>query len=146
MSNQLPPYLLPGDTIGICCPAGFMNAEKIVACVKTLKTWGFEVRIGKTIGGVSDNYFSGTDAERLNDLQDMLDDESVRAILFGRGGYGLSRIIDDINFKKFRRSPKWLLGYSDISLLHAHVFTNYSVATAHSPMAGAFQDATLDDQ
>jgi muramoyltetrapeptide carboxypeptidase len=146
MSNCLPPYLLPGQTIGICCPAGFMGAERIVACVKTLESWGFQVRIGKTIGGTSDNYFSGTDKERLDDLQEMLDDESIRAILFGRGGYGLSRIIDDINFKRFRKSPKWLLGYSDISLLHTHIFTNYEIATAHSPMAGAFQDASRDDE
>lgn len=146
MANFIPPYLENGDTIGIVCPAGFMPAERIVACVSTLKLWGFRVKIGKTVGGISSDYFSGTDAERLDDLQEMLDDEDVNAILFGRGGYGLSRIIDQISFKKFRKFPKWILGYSDISLLHAHIYANYEIATAHSPMAGAFQDALPGDQ
>ena len=145
MSNTLPPYLKSGDTIGIVCPAGFMAAERIVPCVNILKSWGFRVKIGKTVGGISSNYFSGTDAERWEDLQEMLDNEEVAAILFGRGGYGLSRIIDQISFKKFRKSPKWILGYSDISLLHAHIYTNYEIATAHAPMAGAFQDAGPED-
>ncbi|MDP4131762.1 MAG: LD-carboxypeptidase [Bacteroidota bacterium] len=145
MSNIIPPYLKNGDTIGIVCPAGFMAAERIVPCVNTLKSWGFRVRIGRTVGGVSSNYFSGTDVERLEDLQEMLNDENIAAILFGRGGYGLSRIIDQISFKKFRKSPKWILGYSDTSLLHAHIYSNYGIATAHAPMAGAFQDAGPED-
>jgi muramoyltetrapeptide carboxypeptidase len=81
----------------------------------------------------------------LEDLQEMMDDDEVSAILCGRGGYGLSRIIDQISFKKFRKSPKWILGYSDISLLHAHIYTNYEIATSHSPMAGAFIGAGPDD-
>jgi muramoyltetrapeptide carboxypeptidase len=145
MANIFPPYLKSGDTIGILCPAGYMAAERIVACVNRLKSWGFRVKIGKTVGGVSSNYFSGMDVERLDDLQEMLDDEDVRAILFGRGGYGMSRIIDQISFKRYRKMPKWILGYSDITLLHAHVFANYEIASAHAPMAGAFQDAGPDD-
>lgn len=145
MSNTFPPYLRSGDTVGIVCPSGFMAAERILPAVQTLKSWGFRVKIGKTVGGASSNYFSGTDTERLEDLQEMLDDEEVSAILFGRGGYGLSRIIDQISFKKFRKSPKWILGYSDISLLHAHIYANFDIATAHSPMAGAFQEAPPGD-
>ena len=145
MSNLIPPYLKNGDTIGIVCPAGYMAAERIVPCVETLKSWGFRVRIGRTVGGVSSNYFSGTDAERLEDLQEMLDNEDISAIIFGRGGYGLSRIIDQVSFRKFRKSPKWILGYSDISLLHAHIYANYEIATAHAPMAGAFQNAGTED-
>lgn len=122
-----------------------MAAERIVPCVNTLKSWGFRVKIGRTVGGVSANYFSGTDGERLEDLQEMLDDADLGAILFGRGGYGLSRIIDQLSFKKFRKSPKWILGYSDISLLHAYIYTNYEIATAHAPMAGAFVDAIPGD-
>jgi muramoyltetrapeptide carboxypeptidase len=145
MPNFSPPYLKTGDTIGIVCPSGFMGAERIVACVERLKSWGFRVKIGKTVGGLSSDYFSGTDDERLEDLQEMLDSEEVSAILFGRGGYGLSRIIDQISFRKFRKSPKWILGYSDISLLHAHIYANYEIATAHTPMAGAFQEAISGD-
>lgn len=142
---QTPPYLKNGDTIGIVCPAGYMAAERIRPCVSTLESWGFKVKIGKTIGGVSSNYFSGTDEERLEDLQEMFDDENVSAVLFGRGGYGLSRIIDYISFKRFRKAPKWILGYSDITLLHAHIYANYEIATGHTPMAGAFQDAAPGD-
>jgi muramoyltetrapeptide carboxypeptidase len=145
MSNIVPPYLSAGDTIGIVCPSGFMALERVLPCVDILKSWGFRVKLGKTVGGNSSNYFSGDDAERLDDLQEMLDDEDIKAILFGRGGYGLSRIMGDISFKKFRKSPKWLLGYSDISLLHAHVYANYEIVTGHTPMAGAFADAGSED-
>jgi muramoyltetrapeptide carboxypeptidase len=145
MANIFPPYLKSGDTIGIVCPAGFMAAERIITAVQTLKSWGFRVKTGRTVGGDSLNYFSGTDAERLDDLQAMLDDDNISAILFGRGGYGLSRIIDQISFKKFKKSPKWILGYSDITLLHAYIYSNYEIATAHSPMAGAFATALTDD-
>ena len=145
MANLFPPYLKAGDTIGIVCPSGYMAAERVLSCVHALKSWGFRVKIGRTVGGDSLNYFSGTDAERLDDLQAMLDDDEIAAILFGRGGYGLSRIIGQISFKKFRKSPKWVLGYSDITLLHAHIYANYDIVTAHSPMAGAFADASPDD-
>ncbi len=143
---QIPPYLSGGDTIGIVCPAGYMSAENTARCAATLTQWGFKVRTGRTVGGDSTNYFSGTDEERLADLQSMLDDEEVKAILFGRGGYGIGRIIDRISFKRFRKSPKWVLGYSDITLLHAHIYANYDIATAHSPMAGAFNEKPEPDK
>jgi len=136
----IPPFLQPGDTIAIVCPAGFMALEKAQTCIDTLQQWGYKVRIGATLGSDSANYFSGTDAGRLADLQHALDDPSVNAILCGRGGYGLSRIIDTIDFTAFRQTPKWLIGYSDITVLHAHVFHQYDTATLHSPMAGAFND------
>src|ERR1700747_3512793 len=100
---KIPPYLKKGDTIGITCPAGYLEKEKAAACIKTLQQWGFEVMVGKTLGSSSDNYFSGTDEQRLNELQAMLDDDSIKAILCGRGGYGLGRIIDDIDFTKFKK-------------------------------------------
>jgi muramoyltetrapeptide carboxypeptidase len=137
---KVPPYLQAGDIIGIVCPAGYMPAEKAQTCIETLEKWGFNTKIGKTLGGNSQNYFSGTDQERLEDFQQMLDDDSVKAILFGRGGYGIGRIIDQIKFKKFRKHPKWLIGYSDVTILHAHIFSNYKIASLHSPMAAAFND------
>jgi muramoyltetrapeptide carboxypeptidase len=134
----IPPYLKPGDTIGITCPAGYMELKKAEACIKTLQQWGFEVMLGKTIGSKSKNYFSGTDEERRDELQAMLDDRSIKAVLFGRGGYGTGRIIDTLNFKKFVKHPKWLIGFSDITVLHAHVNSNHKIATIHGPMTGAF--------
>lgn len=136
----IPSYLSPGDCIGLVCPAGYMESSKVKTCVDTLQKWGYRVKLGKTIGGPSKNYFSGTDEQRLTDLQQMMDDKEVKAVMCARGGYGISRIIDKIDFSNFRKHPKWLIGYSDVTVLHSHVYTNYRIATLHSPMAGAFND------
>ncbi len=135
----IPPYLSKGDTIGIVCPAGFMPAEKAETCIAVLQQWGYKVRVGKTLGSQY-HYFSGTDEDRLKDLQEMLDDKSIDAILCARGGYGLGRIIDRLNFKKFRKKPKWIIGFSDITILHAHIYRRFNIASLHSPMAAAFND------
>lgn len=137
---KTPPYLQKKDTIAITCPAGYMAKEKAQTCIDTLQQWGYEVLVGKTLGSKSKNYFSGTDEERLIELQAMLDAPEVKAILFGRGGYGLGRIIDQLDFKRFKKHPKWLIGFSDITVLHAHINRNYKIATLHAPMAAAFND------
>jgi muramoyltetrapeptide carboxypeptidase len=135
----IPPYLQPDDTIAIICPSGYMPLEKAQRCIETLQQWGFKVVLGKTVGHQY-NYFSGTDEERLRDLQLMLDDSTIKAVYCGRGGYGLSRIIDKINFEKFIQQPKWIIGYSDITLLHAHVYSNFNIAGLHAPMVAAFNE------
>ena len=135
-----PPKLKKGDLIGITCPAGFMAAEKAQTCIHTLQDWGYEVLVGQTLGSESQTYFSGTDEERLDELQAMLDNKEIKAILFGRGGYGMGRIIDKLNFKKFKKNPKWVIGFSDITIFHCHVLNNYKIASLHAPMAAAFND------
>ncbi|HKC34626.1 MAG TPA: LD-carboxypeptidase [Chitinophagaceae bacterium] len=143
---KTPSYLQPGDTIGIVCPAGAMPVEKVSECIRVLnEEWGFLTKTGNTIGKQS-NYFSGTDEERLNDFQQMLDDDEVKAILCARGGYGMSRIIDDIDFKKFKEQPKWIIGYSDVTVLHSHLYSNYYISSIHAPMAGAFNDEGFKNQ
>jgi muramoyltetrapeptide carboxypeptidase len=137
---RIPPFLRPGDTIAIVCPAGYMPRDSAQTCVDTLRDWGYRVKIGNTLGGTSENYFSGSDDERLADLQQMLDDPGVGAILCGRGGYGLSRIIDRIDFTGFEQTPKWIAGFSDITLLHSHIQSRFNIATLHAPMAAAFND------
>jgi len=136
----VPPYLVKGDIIGLTCPAGYMAFERIEPCINTLHSWGFKVKIGKTLGGESANYFSGTDEARLKDLQELLDDKKVKAILCARGGYGVGRIIEAIKFKNFKQHPKWIIGFSDITVLHSHIYSNYNIATMHGPMAAAFKD------
>lgn len=136
----IPPYLQKGDIIGLVCPAGFMPMEKIQTAITTLHTWGFTVEKGSTLGGMSTNYFSATDEERMNDLQVMMDDTNIKAILCARGGYGTGRIIEKLNFKKFRKDPKWVIGFSDITVLHSHLLSNYKIASLHAPMAAAFND------
>ena len=140
-----PPYLRKGATVGIVCPAGYMPAAKTLTCQQTLQSWGFQVKLGKTVGH-QHFYFSGTDEERLQDLQAMMDDPTVDAILCGRGGYGTSRIIDQLNWKKFRKHPKWVIGFSDITVLHSFLFTQLRTASLHAPMANAFNDGGAHDE
>lgn len=136
----IPSYLKKGDTIGMVCPAGFMLPEKSKTCRDVLERWGFAVKAGATMESRSENYFSGTDEERLNDMQQMLDDDTVKAILCARGGYGTGRIIDQLDLERFLKKPKWIVGFSDITLLHAHLYTNCKIASLHAPMAAAFND------
>lgn len=141
----IPPYLKKGDTIGIVCPAGYMPVEKLQTSIDVLKEWGYKVKTGATIASQF-NYFSGTDEQRLEDLQQMLDDDSINAILCARGGYGVGRIIDDLNFKKFRKNPKWIIGFSDITVLHSHIYNRYKITSLHAPMAAAFNDDEYKNQ
>lgn len=134
---KIPPYLVVGDIIGITCPAGYITQEEIEPSIIQMKSWGFNVVIGKTVGA-RDFTFGGTDLERLTDLQEMLDDGNIKAIMCARGGYGAIRIIDQLDFTAFRSSPKWLIGFSDITILHSHVNSVYRVATIHSKMCNSF--------
>ena len=136
----VPQSLDKGDTIGLICPAGYMAFDKAEACIQTLHSWGFHVKIGKTLGGESHDYFSASDEERLSDLQAMFNDDNVKAILCARGGYGIGRIIDKIKFKRFVENPKWLIGFSDVTVLHNHIYSNYNISTIHGPMASAFSE------
>jgi muramoyltetrapeptide carboxypeptidase len=117
-----------------------MYADKAQTCIETLQQWGYQVMVGKTLGSDSTNYFSGTDQERSDELQAMLDDPNINAILFGRGGYGMGRILPMLNFKKFKKHPKWLIGFSDITVMHTHLFSNLKIASLHAPMAAAFNN------
>ena len=137
----VPQYLVRGDTIAICCPAGYMGAEKVTSCIITLQQEGYHVIVGENIGSSSNNYFSGTDEERINELQRFLDDKNIDAILCARGGYGISRIIDKLCFKKFVKLPKWIIGFSDVTVLHTYLFSNFKTVSIHASMAAAFNGA-----
>src|SRR4029079_12012565 len=143
--STIQPYLKKGDKIGIVSPAGYMPVEKMQSCIESLDSWGYTVQLGSTTHSNSNNYFSGTDDEMLEDLQNMLDDHSVKAILCARGGYGMSRIIDRINFKRFCKRPKWIIGFSDITVLHSHIYSNFKIASLHAPMAAAFNETDADN-
>ena len=143
---KIPPCLQPGNTIALVCPSGYMVIEKAQTCIDVLQQWGSKVKVGTTVGSHSATYFSGTDEERLINFQQILDDDEVHAVLCARGGYGLSRIIDHISFKKFKKQPKWVIGFSDITVLHSHIYSNYGIATLHAPMAGAFNDGGFNNE
>lgn len=133
----IPPYLKKGDVIGITSPAGYITLQDIQPAVLKLKEWGFDIKVGNTIGK-RDFTFGGTDEERLADLQQMLDDKTIKAIMCARGGYGAVRIIDKLNFKKFSQQPKWIIGFSDITVIHSHLIKNFGIASIHSKMCNSF--------
>ncbi|GAA4453497.1 LD-carboxypeptidase [Rurimicrobium arvi] len=137
----VPPFLKPGSTIGITCPSGYVSADRVSYALKVLSDWGFKTVTGETVGNEY-HYFSGDDATRARDLQQMLDDPAIDAILMGRGGYGLSRIIDTLDFTHFSRHPKWICGFSDITVLHSHIQACFGIPTLHSVMCGAFRPET----
>ena len=139
-----PPALKKGSRIGITCPAGFMPRATADTCIQTLQQWGYDVWVGKTVGSDSTNYFSGSDEVRLTEMQAMLDAPELNAILCGRGGYGSSRIIDQIDFKAFKKNPKWLIGFSDITVFHAHLSKVVGVASLHASMASAFRNTAAE--
>jgi muramoyltetrapeptide carboxypeptidase len=113
-----PPYLKKGDTIMILAPAGrIKNKSSIDAGIKLANHWGLVVFLGNHLF-TQNHTFAGTEEQRLEDLQKALDDPSIKAIWAARGGYGAVRIIDDIDFTEFERNPKWVIGYSDITVLH----------------------------
>ncbi|WKK65854.1 S66 peptidase family protein [Lutimonas zeaxanthinifaciens] len=113
-----PPSLKKGDTIIILAPAGKIKDRSAVdAGIELANHWGLVVFFGNHLLS-EDNTFAGTDEERLSDLQKALDDPSIKAIWAARGGYGTVRIIDDLDFSGFAENPKWIIGYSDITVLH----------------------------
>ncbi len=134
---HIPAYLKPGQTIGISSPAGYISIEDIQPAVKKIREWGYNVKIGNTIGK-RDYTFGGTDAERAADFEAMLNDPDIHAIMCARGGYGLVRIIDRIDFSLFKKKPKWLIGFSDITVLHSHVSKLFHTASIHSKMCNSF--------
>jgi muramoyltetrapeptide carboxypeptidase len=135
-----PPYLQKGDTVAITCPAKKLP-HQITDAVKLLESWGLKVLLGETVEA-SYHQFAGDDELRAKDFQRFLDDDSVKAIFAARGGYGTIRIIDDLDFSGFRDQPKWIIGFSDITVLHSHIFANYQVQTIHGQMPLTIPDGT----
>lgn len=131
-----PPRLAPGFTIGILCPAGAIPMEKVTFCAHILESWGYQVRIGNTVG-TKFGHFSASDSDRQKELQSMMDDPEINTILCARGGYGLSRIVAGLDFTKFKANPKWVIGFSDITVLHA-ALQKQGIQSIHGPMSAGF--------
>jgi len=127
-----PSFLTPSDQIRILSPSGTINPDYIDGAIKVLSGWGLTVTEGNSARSEYGR-FAGTKEQRTADLQIALDDPSVKAILCSRGGYGLAQIIDRIDFTAFKNSPKWLIGFSDISILH-NTISNLGIASIHGIM------------
>ena len=129
----IPPSLSLGDTIAIVATARKVNQQEIQDCFDYYTAKGFNVLLGNNI--YSEHFqFAGDDIQRASDLQTMLDNPKVKAILCARGGYGTVRIIDQLNFDNYIQNPKWLIGFSDITALHSHLH-NLGFASLHGSMA-----------
>ena len=129
---MIPSFLRAGDNIHIVSPSGAIQPGFIDGATKLLSSWGLKVTEGK-YARTEYGRFSGTKDERVADLQQALDDPNVKAILCSRGGYGLAQIIDKIDFTSFAKSPKWLIGFSDITILH-NAITALGIASMHGIM------------
>ncbi|MCQ2279351.1 MAG: LD-carboxypeptidase [Bacteroidales bacterium] len=127
-----PPYLHPDDCVGIVAPARKVAPAEIKAAINFLEKNGFRVAIGKNLFN-KHFQFAGTDEERAQDFQEFMDDPEIHAIWCARGGYGSVRIIDKLDFQHFKERPKWICGYSDITVFHAHLHT-LGLASLHCTM------------
>jgi muramoyltetrapeptide carboxypeptidase len=128
-----PPYLKPGDTIGIVAPARKVSREEVSAFTNLLEAWGLKYKFGKNLFG-EDNQYSGSDEERAADFRDMLDDPKVRAIISARGGYGSLRTLRLIDFSRFEKDPKWICGFSDITVFHSYLSRFLNTESLHCLM------------
>ena len=127
-----PPYLTKGDTIAIVASARKISKQELTPTISILKRWGLVVELGPNVYK-EHNQFSGTDEERKQDLQWALNHKKAKAILIARGGYGILRIIDDVDFSSFIKKPKWLVGYSDVTVLHSHI-QSLGICSLHATM------------
>ena len=134
-----PPVLKAGDIIGITAPAGYITTEEIRSAVQKMESWGYNIKVGNTIDK-RDFTFGGTDEERTKDFQLMLDDSKIKAIMCARGGYGAVRIVDKLNWERFKTKPKWIIGFSDATVFHSHLNKNLGIASIHSKMCNSFPD------
>lgn len=134
-----PSYLKTGDIIGITAPAGYIIQQEIQSAITKMESWGYKIKLGDTIDK-RDFTFGGTDEERAKDFQQMLDDPKIKAIMCARGGYGAVRIIDKLNWEKFKAKPKWIIGFSDVTVFHSHLNKNLGIASIHSKMCNSFPD------
>jgi len=134
-----PPFLKAGDKIGIVSTARKISLKELVPAMQILRSWELEPVVGETIGH-EHHQFAGDDKTRAADFQKMLDNPEIRAIICARGGYGTVRIVDRLDFSAFRQQPKWIIGFSDITVLHAHISSNFSTESLHATMPVSFTE------
>ena len=141
---KFPPYLAPGDMVSMISPAGIIDREAVERGAELLRQRGFEVQIGRHAFD-EDGVFSGSDPARAADMQEALDDPSIKAIFFTRGGYGCLRTHLLLDWSSFLKHPKWLVGFSDTTVFHAWL-SHHGIASVHGVMASRFEkDGALTD-
>ncbi len=138
-----PPYLKAGDTVGIIAPARYIDENEISGFMELLHSWGLNYKTGKHLFGRHFQY-SGTDRERAEDFQQMIDDPEVKALICARGGYGSIRILRYIDFKSLPNNPKWLAGFSDITVLHSYINKFTGIESLHALMPLNYKSGQSD--
>jgi muramoyltetrapeptide carboxypeptidase len=136
------PFLRPGDKLGIISPARKITPEEMAPALASIQEWGLVPVLGAHIYNVS-SQFAGVDTERIADVQQMINDPEIKAILFSRGGYGCLRIVDEIDFSPLKQHPKWLIGFSDLTAFSAALL-RHDVASIHGPMCISWNGRTSD--
>ncbi|HEX7367104.1 MAG TPA: LD-carboxypeptidase [Pelobium sp.] len=136
-----PPFLKKGDKIAITCPAKMLKTP-ITEAVALLESWGLEVVLGSTIGAAH-HQFSGTDKQRAEDMQAFINDEDVKAIIAARGGYGCIRIVDEIDWSPLLTHPKWIIGFSDITVFHLQL-QKMEIQSLHAQMPATVSESSKD--
>lgn len=131
--KRTPELLKAGDRVAIVATARKISSAELQPAIRLLESWGLEVMLPKNIYAES-NQFAGSDAERASDLQWALDREDVKAVFCARGGYGTVRIVDMVDYKHLAEKPKWIVGYSDVTVLHSHLYTLLGMPTLHATM------------
>ncbi|WP_437920950.1 S66 peptidase family protein [Sphingobacterium sp. LRF_L2] len=139
---KIPEFLKKGDKVAIVCPASYIKGN-IDTAIEILTEWGLQVVVGKSVHAQF-HQFAGEDSLRAEDLQKALDAPDIKAIFAARGGYGTVRIIDEIDFSLFEKKPKWIIGFSDITVLHSHIHNNFQIASIHGQMPKSFEDSSAD--
>lgn len=142
---KTPPYLKAGDTIAITATARKVSLEELQPAINLFTGWGVQVKLAEGIFE-TEHQFAGNDSIRANALQLLLDDENVQAIICARGGYGTVRIIDNLDFSSFTKHPKWLIGFSDVTVLHSHIFSHLHIPTIHAAMPITMQAHNTDEE
>lgn len=138
--RNTPPYLKKGDKVAVLCPASHIKVD-LTPAYTTLNEWGLDVEVAPSTYAQY-NQFAGDDELRTQDLQQALDNPDIKAIIAGRGGYGSVRIIDQLDFSAFKKNPKWLVGFSDITVIHSHIQRQFKTPTIHGQMVKSFLEAT----
>ena len=136
----IPPKLNKGDKVALIATARHISKNELLPAIEVIHKWGLQIEYGENLFKIH-NQFAGSEKERSDDLQKMLDDKSIKAVFCVRGGYGTVRIIDKIDFSFFLNNPKWIVGYSDITVLHNHI-NNFGIASLHASMPINFKDNT----
>jgi muramoyltetrapeptide carboxypeptidase len=129
----LPSYLQQGDEVGVISPSSCIEGHKLDEAVTFLEKWGLRVHVGKNAAKL-DGPFAGNDEERLSDLQEMTDNPEIKAVFCSRGGYGISKIIDRVDFSSLKQNPKWYVGFSDITVLHLWLSEVCGIISVHGEM------------